>query len=210
MPIASGAVAGRVSGRDARRDRFVGIVDQAGAGDVDAEGAAGGCPGVGDAVDRQRDDVAIVDVSADRACHGNGAGRLGGADDIVRCDRVEIDRSRSRSVERGRCAGAGGGIAGRVGGRDRDRDRTIIERRQVGRAGRADHRMGAVAERHRGGGVGIEAIDRVGDGSLLGVADQTVTDQHHKIAATVGSRSAHHCRHSCRSRLRRPTGWRQA
>ena len=48
-------------------DGGVGIGHEVAAGDVDAEGAAGDLPGIGGAVDRQGDRVAVLDVAADRA-----------------------------------------------------------------------------------------------------------------------------------------------
>ena len=50
--------------------------------------------GIGGAVDRQGDGVAVLDVAAHRAGDRNVAGRLGGVDDVVGRDGVERDGGR--------------------------------------------------------------------------------------------------------------------
>ena len=77
-------VARRVGRRDAGIHRQVRIRQQPAARNVDAEHAAGRGAGVGDAVHRQGNDVAVRDVAADRAGHRNrGVHRLRRVDDVV-------------------------------------------------------------------------------------------------------------------------------
>ena len=90
-----GDVAGRVGGGDAGVDGDVGIGREVAAGDVDAEGTAGDGAGIGRAVDRQGDGVAVLDVAADRAGHRDRAAGLRCIDDVVGGDGVRRSGSPS-------------------------------------------------------------------------------------------------------------------
>ena len=82
--------------------------------------------GVGVAVDRQGDGVAVLDVAADGAGDRHRAAGLGGIDDVVGGDGGERDRGR-----RPRCrpyrlgVGRRGAVAGGVGGGDAGIDRGV-------------------------------------------------------------------------------------
>ena len=151
-------VAGRIGGADAGVDGMVGISSEIAAGDVDAEGTARDRAGIGGAVHRQRDNVAILDVAADRAGDGHGAAGFRRIDDVVGGDGVDRDAGRDRgvdTVELGRRRGRA--VAGRVGGADAGVDGVVGIGRQIA-AGDVDAEGGA---RDRAGIGG--AVDRQGD-----------------------------------------------
>src|SRR6202040_2032977 len=95
-------------------------------------------------------------------------------------------------VERQRGAGAGGGVARRVGRQDRDRDVAVGERRQVGAAGAVAGHMhddrvgGAVGEGHVRRGVAVEAGNREAGRGLLAVVDIAVANRNRQVVARVG------------------------
>jgi len=183
-------VAGRVGGADAGVDGMVGIGSQIAAGDVDAEGSAGDGVGIGRAIHRQGDDVAAVDVAANRAGHRHGAAGLRCTNHVVGGDGVDRDAGRHRRVDtvevgRRRCGritrrvdGADAGVDGMVGvsreiaAGDIDAEGGAGDRTGIGRA---VHRQGdgvaavdVAADRagHRDGAAGFRCVENVvgGDG----------------------------------------------
>ena len=183
-------VAGRVGGADAGVDGMVGVCSEIAAGDVDAEGRAGDRAGIGGAVHRQGDDVAILDVAANRAGHRDGAAGFGRIEDVVGGDGVHRDAGCTagiHDVELG-CR-RGRAVAGGVGGADAGVDGMVGIRRQIA-AGDVDAE-GRARDRAGVGG----AVDCQGDGvAALNVAADRAGDGHgaagfRRIEDVVGSDS---------------------
>ena len=159
---------------------MVGVGREIAAGDVDAEGTAGDRAGIGGAVDGQGDDVAALDVAADRAGDGYGAAGFRRVEDVVGGDGIDGDAGRDGGVDivemgcRRRRA-----VAGRVGGADAGVDGMVGVGRQVA-AGNVDAE-GSAGDRAGIGG----AVDRQGDDVAIWTSPPTVP-----VTATVPPASA--------------------